>query len=180
MQWKTRDGAWNPYVAGALVGVLATISVFASTQLIGKSNYLGASTTFVRAAGLVERAVATEHVSSNDYFTKTKIKVDWQFMLVVGIFVGALLSSVADGSFKLESVPPTWAERFGGSARKRATGAFLGGIVAMVGARLADGCPSGHGMSGMMQLTVSSLVALGMFFGVGVLVASLIYGRRRA
>lgn len=180
MQWKTRDGAWNPYVAGALVGVLATASVFASAKLIGKSNYLGASTTFVRAAGLVEQTVAPGHVSANDYFTKTKIKVDWQFMLVVGIFVGALLSSVADGSFKLESVPPTWAERFGGSIRKRAVGAFLGGIVAMVGARLADGCPSGHGMSGMMQLTVSSLVALGMFFGVGVLVAAMIYERRRA
>jgi uncharacterized membrane protein YedE/YeeE len=51
----------------------------------------------------------------------------------------------------------------------------LGGIVAMMGARLADGCPSGHGLSGMMQLSVSAFVALAMFFGIGALVANLIY-----
>jgi uncharacterized protein len=48
----------------------------------------------------------------------------------------------------------------------------------MIGARLADGCPSGHGLSGMMQLSVSGLVALAMFFVVGVLVAALVYNRR--
>ena len=67
----------------------------------------------------------------------------------------------------------------GNSAGSWATaGAFFGGIVAMVGARMADGCPSGHGLSGMMQLSVSAFVALAMFFGVGVLVAHIVYGRR--
>lgn len=74
--------------------------------------------------------------------------------------------------------PLTWEERFGPSIGKRAVGAFVGGIIAMIGARLADGCPSGHGLSGMMQLSVSSLVALVMFFGVGVLVSHIVYGRR--
>ena len=45
----------------------------------------------------------------------------------------------------------------------------------MVGARMADGCPSGHGLSGMMQLSVSSLVAMVMFFGAGIVVARLVY-----
>jgi uncharacterized membrane protein YedE/YeeE len=57
-------------------------------------------------------------------------------------------------------------------------GAFAGGVVAMVGARMADGCPSGHGLSGMMQLSVSAFIALPMFFLVGMIVASLVYGRR--
>jgi uncharacterized membrane protein YedE/YeeE len=51
----------------------------------------------------------------------------------------------------------------------------LGGIVAMIGARLADGCPSGHGLSGMMQLSLSSFFAMAMFFGFGILVANFIY-----
>ena len=80
--------------------------------------------------------------------------------------------------FRSESVPPAWAERFGPSVAKRAVGAFLGGIVAMIGARMADGCPSGHGLSGMMQLSVSALVAMVMFFGVGILVANLVYRRK--
>ncbi len=48
----------------------------------------------------------------------------------------------------------------------------------MIGARMADGCPSGHGLSGIMQLSVSSFVALALFFGAGVFVASIVYGRK--
>jgi len=39
-------------------------------------------------------------VAENDYFKKTRVKVDWQFMLVVGIILGALISSATDKSFK--------------------------------------------------------------------------------
>ncbi len=178
MKWIGCDGGWSPYLAGVLVGILAIASAYATTQWIGKTSYLGASTTFVRAAGLLERTVVAGHVSTNENFTKEKVRVDWQFMLVVGIFLGALISSVTDGSFTLEKVPPTWEKRFGSSIGKRAVGAFVGGIIAMVGARMADGCPSGNGLSGMMQLSVSSFVALAMFFGTGAVIAALVYGRR--
>lgn len=178
MKLKTEDGGWSPYLAGALVGLLAIASVYATTQLTGKTTYLGASTTFVRAAGLLEKMAFPERVAANEYFTKEKVRVDWQFMLVIGIFFGALISSKTDRSFKLESVPPTWQERFGPSLGKRAAGAFFGGILAMLGARMADGCPSGHGLSGMMQLSVSAVIALTMFFGIGVIVAGLLYKRR--
>lgn len=166
---------WRPYVAGALAGLLAILSVVVSTNLLGSPKYLGASTTFVRAAGLIEQAVAPTHVESNEYYRKGKVKVDWQMMLVVGILVGAFAASRADRSFKAEWVPPIWRDRFGGRAGIRAVGAFIGGIVAMFGARLAGGCPSGHGMSGLMQLSISGYLAMAGFFGVGVLVAHLIY-----
>ncbi|TFG42663.1 MAG: YeeE/YedE family protein [Syntrophobacterales bacterium] len=136
---------------------------------------LGTPTTFVRAAGFIEERLAPEHVKNNAYFAKEKVKIDWQFMLVVGVFIGALAASLADGSFKVEAVPPVWRERFGNSAGVRAVGAFLGGTVAMFGARMADGCPSGHGLSGLMQLSISGFVALTCFFGAGVLVAALVY-----
>jgi len=178
MHWKTKDNGWNPYVAGALVGLLALLSAWATTRWMGKTHYLGASTTFVRAAGLLERAAAPGHVAANEYFAKEKVRVDWQFMLVLGIFLGALAGSLADRSFKREGVPPIWAARFGPSVGKRAGWAFLGGVVAMLGARMADGCPSGHGLSGMMQLSVSALAALVLFFAAGILVAARVYGRR--
>jgi hypothetical protein len=167
--------SWRPYVAGALVGVLATLSVIVSTKALGKTQFLGASTTFVRGAGFIEQTVDPEHVKKNPYFNKEKIKVDWQFMLIVGIFIGALAAALVDGSFKLEAVPPVWRERFGGRVGTRALGAFAGGIVAMFGARLADGCPSGHGLSGLMQLSLSGFIALVCFFGGGVLMAALVY-----
>ncbi len=178
MKWRTNDRGWNPYLAGALTGILAIASVVATTRILGKTSYLGASTTFVRAAALLQRPVAREHVAAGEYYTETKIKVDWQFMVVVGIFLGALLSSLTDRSLRAEAVPPTWSQRFGPGVGKRAVGAILGGIVAMVGARMADGCPSGHGLSGMMQLSVSGFVALAFFFGTGIVVARLVYGGR--
>ena len=55
--------------------------------------------------------------------------------------------------------------------------AFVGGVVAMFGARLADGCPSGHGLSGTLQLAASGYVALVCFFIGGMVVARLLYGR---
>jgi hypothetical protein len=167
--------SWRPYIAGVLVGVLATASVFFSTEILGKAKYLGASTTFVRSAGLIEKTVANDHVEKNAYFQSKKVRIDWQFMVVTGILVGAFAASVMDRTFKIESVPPVWRDRFGSSVSVRAIGAFLGGVVAMFGARLAGGCPSGHGLSGLMQLSVSGFLAMAGFFGAGVLVANLVY-----
>ncbi len=180
MKWKTDDGGWSPYLAGALAGLLAIASAVATTELLGKTSYLGASTTFVRAAGMIGGVVAPQHVAENAYFSETRITVDWQFMLVCGIVLGALIASLTGRrSFRPEAVPPVWRERFGPSVGKRAAGALFGGIVAMVGARMADGCPSGHGLSGMMQLSTSAFVSLAMFFGVGVLVAHVVYRGRK-
>ena len=169
---------WRPYLAGALLGVLAIASVLATTHLLGRTSFLGASTTFVRAAGLIERAFAPEHVAANEYFEQTGISFNWQFMLIIGIFIGALLSSLFDKSYKAESVPPIWDARFGKSVGKRAVAAVGGGIVAMIGARMGSGCPSGHGLSGLMQLSISGFVALALFFGTGILVANLVYKGR--
>jgi len=172
------DGGWNPYFAGILVGILAVVSVLVTTQLLGKGQFLGASTTFVRTAGLAEQKVAPEHVTQNEYFQAEKVKVDWQMMFVIGILFGSFCASLTDKSFKKETVPPMWLERFGPSAAFRAVGAFAGGVIALFGARMAGGCPSGHGLSGMMQLSISGFIALGCFLAGGILVARLIYGGR--
>ncbi|MDY0191215.1 MAG: YeeE/YedE thiosulfate transporter family protein [Desulfuromonas sp.] len=166
---------WNPYVAGALVGLLALASVLVTTAVLDKGQYLGASTTFVRAAGLLEQAVAADEVAANVYYQSKKVKVDWQMLFVVGIFVGAFVSARLGKTYRSESVPPIWNERFGTSSFVRALGAFCGGIILMFGARMAGGCPSGHGMSGNMQLAVSSLLALVCFMAAGIITAHLLY-----
>lgn len=169
--------AWNPYLAGALLGVLAIASVWATTLITdGSPKYLGASTTFVRAAGMIEEQAAPDHVANNAYFQSKKVKSDWQFILVSCIFFGALVASFTDRSFKLESVPPMWAERFGRSVPLRAIGGFVGGVVAIFGARMAGGCPSGHGLSGIMQLSVSGFIAMAGFFIGGIVMARIVYG----
>ena len=165
-----KDKNWNPYLAGGVSGVLAVLSVW----LTGK--FLGASTTFVRAAGMIERLFNSERVAQMDYFVKTTPKIDWQFMFVAGIFIGALIGSLASRSFKWQAVPDMWSERFGSRRIPRAITAFVGAVIAIFGARLAGGCPSGHGLSGMMQLSISGYISLVCFFAGGVVMARLLYG----
>ena len=126
-------GAWNPYVAGALVGLLMVFSVWVT------GKYFGASTTFVRATGFVEQSVSGERVKALEYFKQEAPKIDWQFLFVVGIFFGSLISALMSRSFRATAVPPMWQGRFGPSKTRRGVVAFLGGCIGMFGARLADG-----------------------------------------
>jgi uncharacterized membrane protein YedE/YeeE len=110
-----------------------------------------------------------------EYFTWFIPTIDWQFMFVIGIFIGALIASLWSGTFKFQAVPDMWQNRFGTSIGKRGIVAFIGGIIAMFGARLAGGCPSGHGLSGTVQLAISGYVAAICFFVGGIIVARLLY-----
>lgn len=166
------------YVIGALLGILAIVSAVATTYLLDRTMYLGTSTTMVRAAGMIEGLFSPESVAESTHYNNIGLRFDWQFLLVIGIAIGSFISAKTSGTFKVEFVPPIWRERFGDSKVKRGIFAFIGGMIAIYGARLADGCPSGHGISGLMQLTLSSFVAMFMFFVVGIIVARLIFIRR--
>jgi len=127
------DDGWSPYLAGALSGLVLVLSVL----IAGK--YLGASTSFVRSAGMIEELFAPERVARLAYFESKTPEIDWQWMFVFGIFLGSLISSVTSASFRWQALPDMWKNRFGSSLGKRAIVAFLGAAVAMFGARLAGG-----------------------------------------
>ena len=55
----------------------------------------------------------------------------------------------------------------------RAPMAFAGGFIMVLGARIADGCTTGHGISGIAQLAVSSSVAVAAMFAGGIAIALL-------
>ncbi len=174
-----RMGRWSPYAVGAGIGALS----WATFALMHKA--LGTSTTMVCAAGAIERAVAPGHADSNAYLAKQigtveapKAIVDWQFALVIMLAVGAFIAArLARSTFK-EVVPEVWSRRFGDGRLLRFSAAFIGGMVLLFGARMAGGCTSGHGISGGLQLAVSSWTFFGAMFVSGVATAMLVYGRR--
>ncbi len=133
MEKKRDKDYWSPYIAGAFAGLVLVLSVW----ITGK--YFGASTSFVRSAGLIEKAFDAERVGQTEYFVETTPKIDWQWMFVAGVFFGALIAAKASGTFKVQAVPGMWQAKFGSNIAPRAIVAFLGGTVAMFGARLADG-----------------------------------------
>lgn len=163
---------WNPYAVGALIGFLSMIAFYTADQP------LGVSTTFSRTAGMIEKVVSPESAVRNPYYQAKKLAVDWQWMLVLGIAIGAFISSRLSGSWKFAAIPPLWASRFGESAAKRLVAAFCGGALLLFGARLAGGCTSGHGISGSLQLALGSWVFFFVIFITGIITARILYGKR--
>lgn len=123
----------NPYLAGAIAGILAVASVVIAEK------YFGASTTFARIGGALEGMVLPERTAGLAYFQKYGFKVDWQLLFLVGITIGSFLSAKMSGTFKLQAVPDMWREHFGAKKGPRILMAFVGGIVAAFGARMAGG-----------------------------------------
>ena len=166
------DKVWSPYFTGVLSGLVLILSVLFTDK------FFGASTTFVRSVGLIEKFFNANRVTAMDYFSKYVPEIDWQFMFVIGIFIGALLSSVFSESFRWQGVPDRWRRHFGPSPAKRGLVAFIGGAISIFGARLAGGCPSGQGLSGLIQLSVSGIISLICFFIGGIVVVRLVYRGR--
>lgn len=169
---------WSPYWVGAGIGILSWITF----GVMGKA--LGVSTTLVRTAGAIEKMVAETHVLSNEYFIKylgtavdPKPVFEWQFALVVMLALGAFLSSRLSGEKFKEEVPRLWEWRFGPSRVVRNVAAFLGGAILLFGARLAGGCTSGHGISGGMQLAISSWLFFLSMIVAGAVTALILYGK---
>jgi hypothetical protein len=167
-----RRERWNPYVVGALLGVLSWL-VFA---IVDKP--LGVSTSVSAAAGAVCDAFGYD-VSGNAYWSKVQPKLDYGMIFLVGTMLGAAASAVLSRSWRLETVPGVWRQRFGSSAVGRFVAAFLGGALLMYGARMADGCTSGHGISGSLQLAVSSWTFFLTMFIAGVVAALAIFDFNR-
>lgn len=162
---------WNPYLVGALIGVLSILTFTLADKPIG------ISTGIAQASGACALPVlGADGVAANTYWAKKAVPAwDYGSLFVLGTFFGALASALVSGSFKLESVPAIWRERFGPSVGKRLLAAFIGGVVIIFGARLADGCTSGHGISGSLQLAVSSWTFFIAMFISGIVTAFLLF-----
>ncbi len=170
-----RQKSWSPYAVGAGIGILSWL-VF-----ITADHPLGVSTSYEYTAALLDKAVSPRAEQTNPYFQKKQQegkppKIDWEWMLVIGIFVGAFTSAKLSGDRTDEKVPDLWRLRFGSGTGKRFAGAFFGGALMMFGARLAQGCTSGHGISGALQLAVSSWLFVVLLFLGGIATSFAIYG----
>lgn len=162
-----RNKAWSPYAAGVVIGLLQ-IPAF---LLIDTA--LGTSSSYVTIGGLAA-SIIDPAAGDIDYVAKhiaATGKNWWQVALVVGIALGAFVSSRLSKSARA-AVSPVWTRALGTSSPgARYVVAFLAGFVMLLGARIADGCTSGHGLSGVAQVAVSSVIAVTAMFAGGIAAA---------
>ena len=158
------EKAWSPYVAGVVIGLLQ-IPAFLLIE-----TALGASSSYVTIGGLVASWLDPAALKI-DYIARhiaTTEKNWWQVALVVGVAIGALTSAKFSGA-RRQPISPIWSRALGSaSPARRYAIAFLAGFIMLLGARIADGCTSGHGLSGTAQLAVGSIVAVAAMFAGGI------------
>jgi len=181
---------WNWCVSGIALSIMFLLAV-------AFVKPIGVSTQFVIFDGIVwntfsdtlvvENAESkTGYSSSNAYLNKSGGKYaknisnpfNYSFLfvlaMILGGFVAHKLQKTEENKDNL-TYPVVWHEKFGDSAYKRHIASFIGGMLVLIGARLAGGCTSGHMMSGMMQTSLSGyLFAIGTF-AIAVPTAILLY-----
>ena len=161
---------WSPYAVGIGIGILSWLSFLISGKPIATS------TTFARTGGMIEIMITGGKAKQRTYYKKIKLQINWKYMIVLGIITGSFLSAVISGDFQVGVwVPSLWASAFGDSVVLRVFVALAGGVILGFGARFAGGCTSGHGISGTLQLAVSSWVSAIFFFIGGIITAHIIY-----
>src|SRR5688500_17357095 len=131
---------------------------------------------------MLQMAIFADAVGHNRYYAVRaeaglQPKIGWYLMLLVGVFLGALLSAWLSGDRSRLAVPPLWRWKFGASRTKRFAAAFAGGAVMVLGARVAGGCTSAQGISGTLQLAVQSWLFIALAFAAAIATAFLIFGR---
>lgn len=160
---------WSPYVVGAGIGVISWLMF-----LILKKP-LSCSTTFAKSSGMIASLFAKEKVMQHEFFKKHKPAIDWQWMLILGIILGSLVSALISGDFRWQWSSAQWTNAFGPTPLPRILTALAGGIFMGFGSRWSGGCTSGHGISGTLQLAVSGWISAIFFFIGGILTALLIF-----
>ena len=167
----------NNLIKGAVV---LGFSFFIAILLV---KPIGVSTQFSVLSGIVHSTVDSDVIvedssretgyrSSNAYYDKSEGKLakaiknplNYDFIFVLSIPVGGYLGYLLfrrkkkaeeeedDDEEELCSLD----DNKKGFIRKYAL-SFIGGFLLLFGARMADGCTSGHMMSGMMQGSISAM-----------------------
>lgn len=162
--------SWSPYWAGAGLGVVAILALWLSQQPLGSSGaYLTIDSFLLQTT--------SSDLSQSVYFTKVMPpKLTWQLLLVGGVVLGAFISAVWSGEFRLESAPERWLQVFGNRKWVRWVTIFLGAVVLEFGASIAGGCTSGLAIAGSLQLAGAGFLFIGGLFATGVITTRLLYG----
>jgi hypothetical protein len=138
-----------PYLIGGLVMGAGVALLYVTTGLVG-----GMSTVFSAVWSFVSGAT---HFAQARYVDSRA----WRLVLAAGLVLGAALWTLASG----QGVSPTTVP---------VPHLLIGGFIAGFGARMANGCTSGHGICGLASLQASSLAAVVVFIATAMATAHVV------
>ena len=151
---------WPWWAGGIAIGLLVPLLLYFH------HTPLGVSTGYASIIRAVAPGLRLSYFRSATFAAG---RWDWRVFFVLGMVLGAgaaarlmglPLLTTTMGVFTAQVAWPFWAQ-----------GAvfFLGGLLLALGARIAGGCTSGHGIFGLANLRLASLVTMVFFMGFGAL-----------
>lgn len=149
----------NPYLGGALLGLVLFAALFLS------GNGLGASGGLNRYIAYFEDLIIPGHIDRTPYLLKLAGGAknpldDWVVFVTTGAIIGGFVSGWFHGRLKIETNKGPHI-----SKHMRWGMAFLGGAIMAYGARMARGCTSGQALTGGATLSAGSWVVMFSIFG---------------
>lgn len=140
---------WQHYLAGGLLIGAGVSLLFITTGRIG-----GMSTFFSSTLSYVSR----HRFFHQARFVETR---QWRQVFALGLVLGAAAWLAFSGKAPVITQVSVWQ-------------LVLGGFIAGFGARLSNGCTSGHGICGMASLQLPSILAVCIFLATGMITAHLV------
>ena len=150
----------NPYLAGVLLGVLLTATIYITGRGLGASGAVKSATV------AMVNDIAPSHTAGATFYKEylgehegSPLK-NWLVFEVIGVVIGAFLSGLLSKrlGFVMEHGPRS-------TARIRIATAMLGGALFGFGAQLGRGCTSGAALSGMAVLSTGGIFTMLAIFG---------------
>ena len=165
MTLKKQKPYMNPYIGGALLGIVLVIAFWVSGRGLGAS---GASKSVI-VTGV--ETLAPKHVENSAFYTDylkshPKPLKSWLVFEMLGVLVGGFLSGAIAGrlKFQVEKSPKI-------TNKTRIIFAVIGGILFGFGSQLGRGCTSGSALTGMAVLSLSGFLSMAAIFGTAFVLA---------
>lgn len=149
-------------MAGALIAATTLVLLFVANRRLGISSGLEDLCSLV-----LERP----------YFRRNAVISgrQWRLPFLGGLFLGGLLSATLSGDWSVSWSLGLLDQHLGLGHAGKLAWMFVGGLFIGFGTRLADGCTSGHGIFGLSNMEMPSLVATVSFMAGGVATTQLLY-----
>ena len=141
------NGAAHYLIGGLLIGIAVSFAFAMSGLVTGMSTVYSAAWSYVSGRSFFQQA----------RFTSSR---RWRLALAAGLVLGGLLFVVTGGSTFQTQV--SWWQL------------AIGGFIAGFGARMSNGCTSGHGICGLASFQLPSLTAVVTFLLTAMITARIV------
>ncbi len=154
---------WPFWAGGIVIGLLVPLLYYFY------NTALGVSTGYGNLVKIIFRTHRLKWIQS--HFTDTW---SWRVFFIAGMILGGFLANSLAGNPGTTAEMGQFTAALNWPALLTALYFFAGGILLGLGARMAGGCTSGHGIHGIANLHLSSIFATAFFLIGGVIAANLV------